>query len=134
MAVLGLTLSVCGGAFAQPIQVNVPAQSLDKALTELGKQTGLQVLFGPDMVAGKKSTAVNGSLEPAVALEALLKGAGLSFRIENNTVILSPESGASSALELGATTIQGQGIGTNDGKLRHIPPKPGQCGLKTLPA
>lgn len=111
MAVLGLTLSVCGGAFAQPIQVNVPAQSLDKALTELGKQTGLQVLFGPDMVAGKKSTAVNGSLEPAVALEALLKGAGLSFRIENNTVILSPESGASSALELGATTIQGQGMG-----------------------
>lgn len=111
MAVLGLTLSVCGGAFAQPIQVNVPAQSLDKALTELGKQTGLQVLFGPDMVAGKKSTAVNGSLEPAVALEALLKGAGLSFRIENNTVILSPESGASSALELGATTIHGQGMG-----------------------
>lgn len=111
VAVLGLALSVCGVAFAQPIQVNVPAQSLDKALTELGKQTGLQVLFGPDMVAGKKSTAVNGSLEPAVALEALLKGAGLTFRIENNTVILSPENGASTTLELGTTTIQGQGMG-----------------------
>lgn len=111
VAVLGLALSVCGGAFAQPMQVNVPAQSLDKALTELGKQTGLQVLFGPDMVAGKKSTAVKGTLEPEAALEALLKDAGLTFRIENNTVILGPENGASSTLELGTTTIQGQGMG-----------------------
>ncbi|USW94411.1 STN domain-containing protein [Pseudomonas proteolytica] len=111
VAVLGLALSVCGGAFAQPMQVNVPAQSLDKALTELGKQTGLQVLFGPDMVAGKKSTAVKGTLEPEAALEALLKGAGLTFRIENNTVILGPENSTSSTLELGATTIQGQGMG-----------------------
>lgn len=111
VAVLGLALSVSTGAFAQPIQVNVPAQSLDKALTELGKQTGLQVLFGPEMVAGKKSTAVKGTLEPEAALEALLKGAGLTFRVENNTVILGPENGTSSALELGATTIQGQGMG-----------------------
>jgi outer membrane receptor for ferric coprogen and ferric-rhodotorulic acid len=111
VAVLGLALSVSTGAFAQPIQVNVPAQSLDKALTELGKQTGLQVLFGPEMVADKKSTAVKGTLEPEAALEALLKGAGLTFRVENNTVILGPENGTSSALELGATTIQGQGMG-----------------------
>lgn len=109
--VLGLALSASAGAFAQPKQVNIPAQSLDKALTELGNQTGLQVLFGPDLVAGKKSSAVSGTLEPEAALKALLKGAGLTFRIENNTVILSPESASRSTLELGTTTIQGQGMG-----------------------
>ncbi|MNM07764.1 Ferric-pseudobactin receptor precursor [compost metagenome] len=109
--VLGLALAISNVVQAAPVQVDIPAQALSNALTELGRQTGLQILFEPGLVSGKKSTAVSGSLEPDAALKALLGNAGLTYRIQDNTVILSPESGASTALELSATTIQGQGMG-----------------------
>ncbi len=109
--VLGLALGTCEGVFAEVRHVNIPAQPLDAALDELGAQTGLQVLYRPEMVSGKKSVAVNGDLEPDAALDKLLNGAGLTYRIENNTIFLSEESLAGGAMELGATTILGQGMG-----------------------
>jgi outer membrane receptor for ferric coprogen and ferric-rhodotorulic acid len=109
--VLGLALGISAGVFADARYVNIPAQPLDAALNALGAQTGLQVLYRPEMVSGKKSVAVNGDLEPGAALEQLLKGAGLNYRIENNTIFLSEAGMPSAALELGETTIQGQGMG-----------------------
>lgn len=109
--VLGLALGTSAGVFADARYVNIPAQPLDAALNALGAQTGLQVLYRPEMVSGKKSVAVNGDLEPGAALEQLLKGAGLNYRIENNTIFLSEAGMPSAALELGETTIQGQGMG-----------------------
>lgn len=106
-----LTATLLGSSMANaaPVKVNIAGQSLSNALTELGMQTNLQILYSPDQVAGIKSRAVSGSLEPSDALAALLKGTGISFQISGNTVNLV--SGGGSSLQLGATTISGQALG-----------------------
>ena len=108
-----LTATLLGSSMANaaPVKVSIPVQPLSSALTELGMQTNLQILYSPDQVAGIKSRAVSGSLEPSQALSELLKGTGISFQINGNTVTLV--SGGGSSLQLGATTISGQALGLN---------------------
>lgn len=106
-----LTATLLGSSMANaaPVKVNIAGQSLSNALTELGMQTNLQILYSPDQVAGIKSRAVSGSLEPSDALKSMLQGTGISFQINGNSVTLV--SGGSSSLQLGATTISGQALG-----------------------
>jgi outer membrane receptor for ferric coprogen and ferric-rhodotorulic acid len=106
-----LTATLLGSSMANaaPVKVSIAVQPLSSALTELGMQTNLQILYSPDQVAGIKSRAVSGSLEPSQALSELLKGTGISFQIHGNTVTLVSGGGAS--LQLGATTISGQALG-----------------------
>ncbi|MHC8287877.1 TonB-dependent siderophore receptor [Pseudomonas sp. XS1P51] len=106
---LAATLLGSSMANAAPVKVNIAGQSLSSALTELGMQTNLQILYSPDQVAGIKSRPVSGSLEPSDALKALLQGTGISFQINGNSVTLV--SGGGSSLQLGATTISGQALG-----------------------
>ena len=98
-------------AQAAPVALNIPAQSLASALNEFGKQANLQVLYSPDQVQGITSRGVSGSLEPVKALETLLQGSGISYQLNGDTVILNAPQGK--GLELGATTISGQGLGTS---------------------
>ncbi len=109
--VLGLALGMAGAVQAESKQVNIPSAPLSEALTELGQQTGLQLLFEPGLVSGKRSTAVSGTMEPQAALDIMLRGAGLSYRIESDTVIISNPSSTGAAVELGSTSIVGQGMG-----------------------
>ncbi|MDB5993364.1 MAG: TonB-dependent receptor [Pseudomonas sp.] len=106
-----LTATLLGSSMANaaPVKVNIAVQPLSNALTELGMQTNLQILYSPEQVAGIKSHAVSGSLEPSDALKALLQGTGISFQINGNSVTLV--SGGGSSLQLGATTISGQALG-----------------------
>ena len=96
-------------ASAAPVALNIPSQALASALNELGKQANLQILYSPDQVQGIKSRPVSGSLEPVKALESLLQGSGISYQLNGDTVILSAPQGK--GLELGATTVTGQGLG-----------------------
>jgi outer membrane receptor for ferric coprogen and ferric-rhodotorulic acid len=98
-------------AQAAPVALNIPAQSLANALNELGKQANLQILYSADQVQGIKSHSVSGSLEPVKALETLLQGSGMSYQLNGDTVILNAPQGK--GLELGATTISGQGLGNS---------------------
>ncbi|WP_337058998.1 TonB-dependent siderophore receptor [Pseudomonas sp. USHLN015] len=107
--VLGAVLG--GPVSAAPKQLDIPAQALDRALTALSEQTGVQILYSADLVRGKLSTAVSGNMEVEAALETLLRGAGVTYRIENNTVLLTGGAGESSVLDLGTTFVSGQGMG-----------------------
>ncbi|MFK0090539.1 TonB-dependent siderophore receptor [Pseudomonas sp. NPDC090755] len=97
-------------AEAAPVNVHIPAQSLAGALREFGEQSGLQVLYEPSLVEGKRAAAVNGEMESVDALSQLLRGSGLRYQIDNGTVLLlgTPDS---AALELGATSVTGAGFG-----------------------
>ena len=108
-ALVASVLLGCSIAHAAPVALNIPAQSLASALNEFGKQANLQVLYSPDQVQGIKSHSVSGSLEPVKALEALLQGSGISYQLSGDTVILNAPQGK--GLELGATTVSGQGLG-----------------------
>jgi iron complex outermembrane receptor protein len=76
-------LGAVGSAFAQagpvdtPVAVSIPATSLGDALRALARQSSLQILFDPALVAGHSVPAINESTSPRAAIDVWLKGTGL---------------------------------------------------------
>lgn len=70
---------------------SIPAGDLASALDKFSTQSGIQLLYKPELVAGKKGRAVNGALSPSAALGRLLEGSGLtSERANGQTYVLKP--------------------------------------------
>lgn len=112
-AVLALMLLGSSAAHAEQVSVNIAAQPLSSALQQLGQQTNLQILYSPDLVQGLKSAPVSGSLSTEQALQRLLQGSGLSYRVDGNTVLLmAPPTAGEAALELSPTSISGMAPGS----------------------
>jgi len=107
---LAVSLPMASYVQAQEIEIDIPAQPLGTALQEFGRQTNLQVLYSPTDVQGKNSTAVKGKQDPIKAIATLLKGAGVSYGQQGNTITIS--AGASSGLELGTTQVTANQLGT----------------------
>ena len=64
----------------------IPAQSLQSALQELTRQSGVQVVVSPEATRGLQAPLLNGRYSPAVALQVLLRDSGLiSRQLDNNT-------------------------------------------------
>jgi outer membrane receptor protein involved in Fe transport len=59
----------------------VPAQDLSTALVELARQSSRNLLFSPDVVKGKRSTAISGTMSFESALNTMLSGSGLAGTI-----------------------------------------------------
>ncbi|MGY3025115.1 outer membrane receptor for ferric coprogen and ferric-rhodotorulic acid [Pseudomonas lurida] len=107
---LAVSLPMASYVQAQEIEIDIPAQPLGTALQEFGRQTNLQVLYSPTDVQGKNSTAVKGKQDPSKAIATLLKGAGVSYGQQGNTITISAV--ASSGLELGTTQVTANQLGT----------------------
>ena len=56
---------------------NIPAEDLGSALREFGRQSNQQILFSTQVVQGKATKGVKGSLDADAALAKLLVGTGL---------------------------------------------------------
>lgn len=110
-ATLVLALPFAAQVQAQTFNFNIPAQPLANALQTFGQQANLQVLYSPDDVQSLRSRAVSGALTPQAGIEQLLTGSKLAYSLEGNTLTLSSRS-ATGALELGATRISGEGLGS----------------------
>ena len=95
---------------AQEMTFNIPAQPLSSALQAFGTQSNLQVLYSPQDVEGKRSTAISGNLSPAAAIATLLQGSGVSYQMQSSSVTVSASS--NDVLQLGATTISGEALGS----------------------
>lgn len=63
-----------------PVAIELPAQPLANALTELGAEAGIQVSFDPALVQGRQAPAVSGQLTVDAALQQLLTGTELTYR------------------------------------------------------
>ncbi|MCW2270823.1 STN domain-containing protein [Pseudomonas sp. JUb96] len=98
-------------AEAASVTVSIPAQSLVGALRAFAEQSGVQVLYEPSLVEGKRAAAVNGAMESNDALSRLLRGSGLLYQVDNGTVLLLAPPPDDAALELGTTSITGTGLG-----------------------
>ncbi len=84
------------------ITYNIPAQPLGSALTRFADTTGLKLLFPSQLVAGRLSQAVSGTMSPDTALSQLLSNTGLSYRYgSSDTVTITGIAGA--GLEQGAS-------------------------------
>ncbi|MFC5353710.1 TonB-dependent siderophore receptor [Azospirillum himalayense] len=73
---------------AQDRPLAIPPLPLGEALTRFGQQTGLQILYSPDLVSGRRSRALAGRMAPAAALAELLNGTGLSFDLRDRMVTI----------------------------------------------
>lgn len=71
---LAISLPVAGYVQAEEFELNIPAQPLSTALQVFGQQTNLQILYSPETVQNKHSTAVSGKMDPVRAIERLLGG------------------------------------------------------------
>src|SRR5450755_2637522 len=58
---------------------NIPAEGLSAALTDFGTQSGLNVTAAKELIAGKKTNGVHGTISSTEALRRLLKGSDLTF-------------------------------------------------------
>ncbi len=59
--------------------VDLPAGRLSTALSLLGRQSGIDILFSDGLVGDRSSSQVRGRLTPDAALTSLLAGSGLGF-------------------------------------------------------
>lgn len=74
----GLLLGAIGQA--APVDFNLPAQPAAEALLAFSRQSGLEVLYSYDDLRAVTAQTVVGRLEPAQALERLLKDTGFTAR------------------------------------------------------
>ncbi|UNU42763.1 TonB-dependent receptor [Sphingopyxis sp. YF1] len=65
---------------AEAKRLDIPAQSLSTTLTQIGRQTGSEVIFQAGDVQGLRAPAVRGALTADQALGTALRGSGLRAR------------------------------------------------------
>ena len=116
-----LSLSPVFSAHAQAAseQASTPARqyaiapgSLVSVLNSFAEQSGIFIAGHNDLASDKRSPGLNGRYTPSEALQRLLQGSGLQAQPQANggyVLQRAPQSGG--PLELGATTISGQGLG-----------------------
>lgn len=78
---IGITLlasALASPLHATPVDLNVPAQSADRALLTFSKQANIEVLFSYDELRKVQSQEVIGRYEPEDALARLLQGTGFA--------------------------------------------------------
>lgn len=97
----------------QVLRFDIPAQSLDAALSAFSAVTRTQVLVPAELTRNQLSPGIAGSYAQTEALSRLLTGTGLAARfVDGDTVTLErPAGDQSGALQLGATTVSGQSLG-----------------------
>ncbi|SEH12915.1 TonB-dependent siderophore receptor [Sphingopyxis sp. YR583] len=112
-------------AYAQDAQsFSIPAGDLAGALQTYSARTGVQLVYSSELVSGKRSAGVSGSMTPQQALGQLLAGTGLSARLSGNTATLVQASGDEVAAAdgeriLGTVTVEGsQGGGAYQAPVR----------------
>ncbi|MHC8407010.1 MULTISPECIES: TonB-dependent siderophore receptor [unclassified Pseudomonas] len=107
--VVALSLALTGHALAAPIAFDLPSQSLATSLRQLGERAGLTIAVDDGIVDQRSAPALRGTLEPLDALQRLLDGSGLTYQQQGSTLVISQRN--DTAIELGSTRIEGQGMG-----------------------
>src|ERR1700722_1568034 len=83
-------------------QFDIGAENLSTALNEFARQSQQQILFAPEVVSQKLSTAVRGKMQPLAALKLLLKDSGLKFTTTPSGAILVGDPNSLRAVPTGA--------------------------------
>lgn len=75
---------------AETLSVSLPAQPLAVSLNALARQAHVQLISAPSSLNNKTAPAVSGSLTLDGALNRLLAGSGLQYRIDGDTITIAP--------------------------------------------
>lgn len=91
---------------ARHVQLDLPAQALDQALTSFADQAGLHLLFTTRDVAELQSPALRGNYSIEQALQQLLAGSGMSWQFNDaRTVTLRKANAAPQSVSLKPTEV-----------------------------
>ena len=91
-------LPVSAQALIQHYNLNIPRQSLDDALKDFARQTGLQIARFSDTIDGRVIVGpISGQLSVDEALKSLLGPSGLRFKIVNERTIAIVTTGSQSS-------------------------------------
>jgi len=106
-----------------PVAYDIPAQPLSQALTQFGRQSGLQVAVDAASVAGKSTSGVSGTMSAQGALQQLLSGTGVTYRFTSPSAVsvVSAAPGPSGALQLDPVQVQGN-IVPPQAEIGNLPP------------
>lgn len=101
------------------IAFDIPAQDLNGAILAFAQKAGVRVFFDTSKLGGRRSAPVAGAMSAPEALQALLRGTGLTYRFTapNRVTIVDPSASlaggdGADGIELDAIDVQGDGSGT----------------------
>lgn len=86
-------------------EYRIAQEPLEQALRDFALASGVDLLFSPDLVAGKTSPALKGTFTIDEGLRTLLRGSGLEFTVAGSRVVIS-RTKASPARQPGSPTSQ----------------------------
>lgn len=86
---------------------NIPSKPVPQAVNDIGRVTGLSVVFPENKPIAVRSKPVQGSMTAGQALSTLLAGTGLSYRFSNATTVMIVDPSAQAASGNGAATVSG---------------------------
>ncbi|MBL4601446.1 MAG: TonB-dependent siderophore receptor [Emcibacteraceae bacterium] len=104
-------------AQSQQHNFNISAQSLTNAFPAFSRQAGLQISAHGDLVREMQTSGVSGLMTVEQALEKLLAGTGLNYKISGSTITLEKKSQGSdnAARRLDVISLESQrGDGTTE--------------------
>lgn len=92
---------------------HIAPTSLENALNQFGRESGVLISFGSQVTGSAQSRGLEGHYTAQQGLDALLEGTGLHARAEgDNAYSLQPlGAGAGAAVELGSSSVVGDWLG-----------------------
>ncbi|WP_249673905.1 TonB-dependent siderophore receptor [Pseudomonas abieticivorans] len=90
----------------------IPAGPLGQALTRFSDQSGLRLIVDSQLLAGRSSPGLNGQYSVAQGVQQLLAGTGLAASLSGDTLAIEKATVAGDAMELGATRINSEQMGS----------------------
>lgn len=119
------------GAIAQTLDPNIaqagqrtfdiPAQPLNEALVQFGRQAGMSASADTALTQNRRSAPVKGKMSWQQALSTLLAGSGLTYRVNGSIVTLEGPGQSSGALQLDPVQVQGAFQVPPQGLIDNIP-------------
>jgi outer membrane receptor for ferric coprogen and ferric-rhodotorulic acid len=130
--------SAASPAAVAAVDIRINAQALAPALDALARQTRLELMVQPALVAGKTAPAVNGRMTARDALHMLLAGSGLAADIDGTVVTVRPLRREDSAVQtLAPVSVTAQASPTTEGTgsytTRAVSIGKGEQALKDIP-
>jgi len=94
---LALAVSINSARADNPKPVNIPAGDLTAALELLEKQSGVEIVYRPELLKGLRTGGARGTLSSGQAVTMLLKGTSLELHSDRTGVLLITPAGSGGA-------------------------------------
>ena len=107
---IGSIMRPAAASSSEPVkyQFKIDSQPLATALQQFAKQSGVQIIFFSQVTEGLQAPALNGSYTISAALEMILSGSHLIFRVINpKTIEIRPATAIDSSILRSGTVTEG---------------------------